>query len=58
MKLINCFTEFVIEYESEKEFTHHRMNFTLDGYTVAGVNKKSANQILVTYQKNESEGRE
>ena len=55
MKLINSFSEYVVEYESEKEYTFHRPEFTLDGYQVVKVDKKSKNQIIVTYQKNESE---
>lgn len=55
MKLLNSFSEYVIEYESEREYELNRCEYTLSGYRIVKVDKKSKEQIVVTYQKNEYE---
>lgn len=53
MRLISSSSEFVVEYDSEKEYELNRPTFTLDFYEVARVIRHSENRIIVIYKKNE-----
>ena len=53
MRLVEEFSRFVVAYESEREYALNRLSFTLDGYAVVNIERKSENEIVVTYERHE-----